>query len=106
MRHLGKAALIVALATGLAAAGASAQAQTPPAAKKAAAAPKARAERTRPASVYEVCETDIGIFCGDLESRRSRTTQCLKDNVAIVSTQCAAAIGGGNKAPVSGKKKK
>ncbi len=92
MRHLGKAALIVALATGLAAAGANAQAQTPPAAATKV-APKARAASTKQQPYTEVCETDIGIFCGDLEARRGRTTKCLKDNVAIVSTACAAVIG-------------
>jgi len=102
-RH-GKVALILALATGLAAATASAQTTAPGAGGAAPAPPakpmrhgmhhakKAGTEKTAKPSMTEACEVDMAIFCGDLERKGARVAKCLKDNKAGVSSGCAAAL--------------
>jgi hypothetical protein len=95
LRH-GKAALILALATGLAASAASAQTPAPPAGGAAPAAKpahhKPRLPRAAKQSITDACLTDAAIFCGDLERKGARVDACLRQNKSSVSSGCAAAL--------------
>ena len=98
-RH-GKTLLILALATGLAAASASAQTSNPAAkgaaptqaAKPAPKMARTHAAKTKKPSIAESCDVDKALFCGDLESKGDRATRCLRANKSIVSQGCAAAL--------------
>ena len=98
-RH-GKTLLILALATGLAAASASAQTSKPAAggaaptqaAKPAPKMARTHAAKTKKPSIAESCDVDKALFCGDLESKGDRATRCLRANKSIVSQGCAAAL--------------
>lgn len=100
MLRYGKALLILALATGLAAASASAQTSNPatggaaPAQAAKSAPKKARMHAAKPKkpSIAESCDVDKALFCGDLESKGDRVTRCLRANKSIVSQGCAAAL--------------
>jgi hypothetical protein len=101
MRHLGKAASILVFASAFAAAGASAQTSAPAAGGAASAKPAAKARASKPRAaranapnIVEVCGTDIGIFCGDIERKGGNAVRCLVENQAIVSQNCAAALPG------------
>ena len=99
LRH-GKTLLILALATGLAAASASAQTSNPAAkgaaptqaAKHAPKMARTHAAKTKKPSITESCDVDMALFCGDLESKGARVARCLRDNKASVSQGCAAAL--------------
>ena len=97
MRLLGRTALVLALATGLAAGTASAQANPPAAggaAKPAAAAKpkKARAAKPKKANITEACGTDAAIYCDDDEKGGVSKAACLRANKSLVSPECAAAL--------------
>lgn len=91
MRHHGKLASIVAVAIALAAGGAFAQGAPAGGASKSAAKPKAA--RAKPAKIAEACETDIAIFCGELEAKNRDVVRCLVEAVSSVSPECSAAVG-------------
>ena len=97
MRLFGRTALVLALATGLAAGTAIAQTDAPAAdgaAKPAAAAKprKARAAKPKRVNITEVCEIDAAIYCNDDEKRGVSKRPCLRANKVLVSEECAAAL--------------
>lgn len=97
MRSIGRTALVLALASGLAAGVAGAQANDPAAggASKPAAASKPRKARaTKPvrANISEACVTDAAIYCDDDEKGGVTKAACLRANKSLVSADCAAAL--------------
>ena len=97
MGPFGRIALVLSLATGLAAGTAIAQADAPAAggaAKPAAAAKpkKARTAKSKRVNITEVCEIDAAIYCDDDEKRGVSKKPCLRANKALVSEECAAAL--------------
>lgn len=99
MRRFGIGVFAVALAVGLSAGDAYAQAGNPASGAAGGAAPAAskpaKARKARPAkvSLTEACEIDSAIYCDDDERRGVGKVACLRKNKGLVSPGCASALG-------------
>ncbi|MCC6639846.1 MAG: hypothetical protein IT386_01640 [Deltaproteobacteria bacterium] len=99
VRRFGIGVFAFALAAGVSAGDAYAQAQSP-AGGAGSAAPAAskpvKARKARPAkvSITQACEIDSAIYCDDDEHRGVSKVACLRKNKGLVSADCASALGG------------